>query len=881
MRPSGGAGRRARRVGALVDAAGRARRVLGIVGRELGGGRRGSAPRDFRLVPVAIAAWSAAAVAVAAPRAAWPVAAACAAAGAVLIALSALDRRREGARMRSPRRDAPRGGERADLPRNGPRGRADPSRPLLAGMRRRARKWRPLLAVAAIAAAGAACVAGLASPARAAVADAADAGRVEVLGTVTTKVELRGDRVVFTLRSELVDEAGGRALRAAVPVRVSAPAGAVEAGLDLGGRVRAAGGARIAEAGRGEAIVVYATDVTVERAPPHVLGLASRMRDAFAERAAGLPGRGGELLPGLSVGDTRLVSVELDEQMKASSLSHLTAVSGANCALVVGLAFGACAVLGLRRGIRIAVSLTALAAFVVLVTPEASVVRAATMAAIAMLALLLGRAGAGVAMLSLAVAGIVIADPWLALNFGFLLSVAATGALLLLAGPLARGLERRMPYPLALALAVPLAAQLACGPIIVLFAPQVPLYGVPANMLAALAAPIATVAGLAACLLAAVPGLGAVVAWVGWVPSAWIAETAHLAASLPRAGLAWWEGAAGFTALAVIGACIAVLVIVPPARGAAAPEARSGGKGRTDRHGGVRSGPSGAPDGPDLRAGALVRRTAGAVLAIAAGLGAGLSLAGGAVVGPLTAPRGWAVAACDVGQGDAVLVRSAGEVMLVDTGPEPEPLAACLSRLGIRRIDVLVLTHFDADHTGGAAAIAGRVAHVIHGPEDDRAEAVLRALGDPPRTEVVAGMTGVLGGADWSVLWPSAGAAFPAGNDSSVVIDIAGGGVPRTLLLGDTSEQSQEAMLRRVHLAAPYGIVKVAHHGSADQLARLYVEAAPAVALVTVGDNDYGHPRAETLALLRRAGAAIARTDASGLVLVSAEEGGLALWRER
>src|SRR5690554_3513111 len=121
---------------------------------------------------------------------------------------------------------------------------------------------------------------------------------------------------------------------------------------------------------------------------------------------------------------------------------------------------------------RIVLALAALAAFVILVTPEPSVIRAATMAGLAMLTLMCGRPSAGVGVLCLAVVGILIADPWLAATPGFALSAAATAALIVLGPPLARGLARWMPQPLALALAIPLAAQLVCGPIIALFAEQ-------------------------------------------------------------------------------------------------------------------------------------------------------------------------------------------------------------------------------------------------------------------------------------------------------------------------------------------------------------------------------------------------------------------------
>ncbi|WP_119697578.1 DUF4131 domain-containing protein [Microbacterium halotolerans] len=191
-----------------------------------------------------------------------------------------------------------------------------------------ARGWLAIAAVAAAVAGAAAVHVAVAQPAREAAVSAVDAGHVEVTGVVTTKVQLRGDDVMFSLTTELIDEAGSGALRVAVPVRVFAPTDASSGGrLDLGSRVTVAGRADAAN-GSAEVAVVYAASIAVEREPPHVLGAVSGMRDTFARLAAELPGQGGELLPGLSVGDTRFVSGDLDEAMKASSLSHLTAVSG-------------------------------------------------------------------------------------------------------------------------------------------------------------------------------------------------------------------------------------------------------------------------------------------------------------------------------------------------------------------------------------------------------------------------------------------------------------------------------------------------------------------------------------------------------------------------
>src|SRR5690606_18649582 len=104
------------------------------------------------------------------------------------------------------------------------------------------------------------------------------------------------------------------------------------------------------------------------------------------------------------------------------------------------------------------------------------------------------------------------------------------------------------------------------------------------------------------------------------------------------------------------------------------------------------------------------------------------------------------------GQGDAVLVRSAGSVALVDTGADPSLLDDCLATLGVARIDLLVLTHFDLDHVGGVDAIAGRVGQVVVGPsagtDDDR---VVQRLADSGAAvnQVWRGDSGTIGELDW------------------------------------------------------------------------------------------------------------------------------------
>ncbi|WEK60057.1 MAG: ComEC/Rec2 family competence protein [Candidatus Microbacterium colombiense] len=679
---------------------------------------------------------------------------------------------------------------------------------------------------------------------------------VEVVGGVTSSASMGQDGRLWVEVQTVSVGVRGEPVRVVAPVRVGVePA----EGVDLGAVIRVVGETKKTDAGERAVLVVFASEAEVVRPAEGVFGVAAAARGAFIDRATTLPEPGAGLLPGLAVGDTRAVSTELNDDMRTTALSHLTAVSGANCAIVVGAVFWLAALCGCGRGARVILAALALAGFVILVTPESSVIRAAVMSGIAMLTVLIGRPRAGAGMLSLGVTGILLVDPWLAATPGFALSVAASAALILLAPPLARGLSRILPAPLALAIAVPVSSQLACGPIIALFAEQQSLIGVVANLLAAPAAPIATVIGMLACLAAPFPGLADVLAASAWLPAAWIATTATTAAQLPLAQILVPPGITSALLVAGISAALGVVIVRAPLR----------------------------PDSSrrwTTRWKTLLRGASAAVLIVTIAVGAAQILLDGPLATART-PDGWAIAACDVGQGDALVVRSEEATALIDTGPEPEALRDCLRSLGIDRIDLLVLTHFDLDHVGGVDAVQGRVDAVLHGPSsapaDQRMLDRLGAGGAELRA-ATAGLHGVLGSAPWRVLWPLRNSvAFPEGNDASVVMEFDGGEVPRSLFLGDLSAASQRMLQRTARIAGPYAVVKVAHHGSADQDPVLYESLHATVAIFSAGvDNDYGHPREETLDLLSSTGAYLLRTDRQGRVLIGSANDELQVWTE-
>ncbi|MET3636403.1 ComEC/Rec2 family competence protein [Curtobacterium oceanosedimentum] len=630
-----------------------------------------------------------------------------------------------------------------------------------------------------------------------------------------------------------------------VPVRV-VPAEHFRA--SAGAVLRARATVQADEGGAPTAAVVFLRGRPEVAPPTGPLAAAERVRRAFTAVTDDLPEPGGALLRGLAIGDRGGLDPATESAMETTALTHLTAVSGSNCAVVVALVVAACRALGFPRALRAVVAVGFLVACVVLVRPDPSIVRAAVMAVVVLVVRLSGRPLRGVPLLALTVLGMLVVDPWYARAPAFALSVLATGGIIALAPRLTALLARRWWQPVAAAVAVPVAAQVACWPVTVVLAPTLPTYAVPANLLTEPLAPVVTVTGLAACLLAPVWPWGAgVVAHVAWAPASLIGAVAHGAAALPAATLDWPAGPPGAVTAAVASAAVAGAVLAEQQR----------------------------------RTWALV--AAGAVVVI--GLGA---VAVPRLVVRSTVPGDWSVAACDVGQGDAVLVRDgAGPVALVDTGDDEELLLGCLDLLGVDRVDLLVLTHFDRDHVGAVGAVADRVARALVGPvgrpEDDRVVEELERAGVEVRTADDA-TSGTLGALRWRVVWPRAGSR-QSGNDASLVLetvrDTACTACVSGVFLGDLGEHAQRRL--RPLVEAHPDVVKVAHHGSADQDPALYRQLAAPIGLIGVGaDNTYGHPTASALDALRAAGTTAFRTDRQGTVVVSrTADGALTAWTER
>ncbi|WP_435846019.1 ComEC/Rec2 family competence protein [Streptomyces huasconensis] len=598
--------------------------------------------------------------------------------------------------------------------------------------------------------------------------------------------------------------------------------------------------------------------ISGERAP-HVVGapsgaqrLAGQLRGGLREATDGLPADARALLPGLVVGDTSRVPVELEQAFRATDLTHLLAVSGTNLSILLILLIGPPGIAHRveRRGVapRLGIPLRATAllgglltlGFVIVCRPDPSVLRAAACGLIALLAIATGRRRSLIPTLAAAVLLLVLYDPWLARSYGFLLSVLATGALLTLAPRWSAVLRGRGMAPrLADALAAAAAAQAVCAPVVAVLAARVSLVAVPCNLLVEFAVAPATVLGFAA--LAAAPvamPVAKALAWSASWPAEWIAEIARTGAALPGSGVDWPGGWRGGLLLALV-----TVVLV-------------------------------------LAGGRLARRP---WLATACVLLLLLTIVQPPPLVRVIAgwpPPGWRMVMCDVGQGDAtVLAAGDGAGVVVDAGPDPVAVDRCLRSLGITRVPLVLLTHFHADHVAGLPGVlrgrqVGGIQTTGFQEPPEQAEFVREqaAAERVPVTRAVAGERRRAAGLDWQVLWPPAGPVpSPEGpNDASVTLLVRAAGLT-LLLLGDLEPPAQRALLRTPAAAslASVDVLKVAHHGSAHQDPELLRRTAPRLALISCGaENSYGHPAPVTVAALRAEGAQVLRTDVDGSIAV-------------
>jgi competence protein ComEC len=577
---------------------------------------------------------------------------------------------------------------------------------------------------------------------------------------------------------------------------------------------------------------------------------AASMREGLRQASAVLPDEAAGLLPGLAVGDTSTLSPRVEHEFTEAGMTHLTAVSGTNLAVLGGAVLLLLRLLRLGPKVCATVAGLTLAGFVVLVGPEPSVLRAGVMGGVGLLALALGRAGSALPALAVAVCLLVLYDPAMAVSFGFALSVLATAGLVMLAPRWADAMTRRgVPSGYAEGLAIPLAAFVVTAPVIAGMAGQLSLISVLANVLAAPVVAPATVLSIFATVVATFwPGAAEVLVRLAGPEVEWLIAVARHASRVPGAVVPWPSGWWG----GILAALLAVLLLLAM------------------RH-------------------RKMRVTLAALLVLAL-----LVFVPTQLVSKAWPPSGWAAVVCDVGQGDAAVLATAepGRAVVIDAGPEPGPVDECLDRLGVDRVPLVVISHLHADHIGGLTSVFdGRAVGAVAVGPGRAPEWAWRQIFEEterrgvPLLELTVGQRLDWPGLGLDVLGPSYVSAREldkqdgtAINNGSIVVR-AETRAGRILLTGDVELAAQADLLAgKADLRAE--ILKVPHHGSRFSLPAFVNAIAPRVAMVSVGaGNTYGHPNKTTLDVLTGAGALVTRTDSDGDTAILFDEHGLSVAR--
>ncbi|HEX6320656.1 MAG TPA: DNA internalization-related competence protein ComEC/Rec2 [Burkholderiales bacterium] len=556
------------------------------------------------------------------------------------------------------------------------------------------------------------------------------------------------------------------------------------------------------------------------------------VRDRFQQALGATPAAG--ILAALAVGDQRAISPEEWRLFSRTGVTHLMSISGLHVTLVSGLvawlvSFGWRRVpaLALRLPARKAAALAAIAAalgYTLLAGFAVPAQRTFYMVTVVALALWSGRVASPARTLALALAAVLLADPWAPLAPGFWLSFGAVALIFYVAtgwtapeGRLAQ--FARIQWAITVGLAP--AALLLFG--------QLSVAGPIAN---ALAIPLVSVVVTPLALLTALVPAQPLLELAAWLVE-WLLQFLEWCALLP--GALWQQHApAGWTVAPAL-AGVAWLL---------------------------------APRGVPGRACAL------ALLAPAF-----------AVLPPAPPPGGAWITAFDVGQGLAVAVRTARRTLLYDAGPAFGPGAdggervvlPALRGAGAPRIDLMVLTHEDTDHIGGALSVlegieVGSLASSLP------ASHPLHTLVAAPR-RCAAGTRWEWDGVRFEFLHPATGAADARRNNQSCVLRVAAQG-GSMLLTGDI-ERAVELQL--IEKSPKADVMLVPHHGSRTSSSAEFIAAvAPRWAVVAAGYRSrFGHPSKEVLQRYRTAGAAVMRTDLDGAVHVLLEPQGPRVIAER
>lgn len=596
-----------------------------------------------------------------------------------------------------------------------------------------------------------------------------------------------------------------------------------------------------------------------------MLELKARAQETIAEI---LPEPEASLLTGILLGVEGGIPQKMQDAFSATGTAHVIAISGFNMAIVAGLLMATLGRLLPNRRLAGAVAILGVVAYTLFVGASAAVVRAAIMGSIVVLAVIVGRKG--VALNSLAAATLIMSaiNPYVLWDVGFQLSVAATLGLIIYGERFERAiqklLERKLPAPRARwlvhwiseMLLLTLAAQILVTPLILKYFGQLSAASLLSNaLILPFQPPIMVLGGAAAISGVAFTPLGQVVAWGAYLPLTWTTRAVQWTAQLPYASIPITLSDLGLvTIYGAIAGLTGVALLSPERRKAFLQSVRSQFPFK-------------------VAASTLILVMAVTWLAISQ-----------------LPDKKLHVHFMDVGQGDAIFIETpSGAQILIDGGPEGNTLLSTLGRrmpFWDRTLDLVVLTHPDEDHLTGLIAALERydVSALLLRQYDLDSDLVdtWKTTVEEEDARLISGEAGthiaVGDGVSLDILHPGSGlpsAGEGQTNNDSIVIRLVYGDVA-VLLPGDI-EADVERQLVNSGIYMHSTVLKVPHHGSMTSSCRAFLDAVtPQLAVISVGENTFGHPAQDVLDRLQ--GTRVFRTDEDGTVSVASD--GHTLWVE-
>lgn len=553
--------------------------------------------------------------------------------------------------------------------------------------------------------------------------------------------------------------------------------------------------------------------------------LRQRIRDCFAEDTIGFA-------QALLIGDKSGIDYETTTSFRLSGISHIIAVSGLHVSILFGLIFF---LAGKRRGLTALVGIPAVLIFAAIAGFSPSITRAAIMQCVMMGAMLLDKEYDPPT--SLAFAGLVMlaVEPLVITSVSFQLSFACMIGICLFSQPIRQWLmdkkrlgrwKGKLVSWLSSGISVSLSASIATTPLVAVYFGTVSLVSLVTNLLTVWIISFIFYGILGACLLSLLNmGLARAVAWVtGWAVR-YVLWTSGTLAALPLAAVYTQSGY-------IVAWLIFVYVLL-----------------------GI----------------LLMLRRKPVVLYIGlCVLSLGVCVCLSWVEPMLDTCR---VTVLDVGQGQAIILQSQGLTYLVDCGGDYSEETANITaeRLlsqGIDRVDGVILTHYDTDHSGGLAYLLTRIDTELlflpHSLDENGVAEELRSVTDGQIIDVREDLLLTFGSASMVLYAP---VSYNSGNESSMCV------LFRTekcdiLITGDMGETG-ERLLMKYHSLPQVDILVVGHHGSSSSTSQALLETVrPRYAFISVGeDNSYGHPDQTVLERLLAFGCVIYRTDENGTIV--------------